>query len=279
MTLETFSNPAVLEFYKTLPFNYQSSVEEQVRSIRKRNSIINYPFLPPLLKPTTSVLEVGCGTGWLSNSIDFYYQSKVTGIDFNPVAVDRSQAVAKAMNLKTNFAVADLFLYQPETPFDLVISLGVLHHTNNCQAAIEHLCRNCVTSGGHIAIGLYHLYGRKPFLDHFREMQEKGATEAEMLGRYRQIHSQMKDETQLISWFRDQVLHPHETQHTLAEMLPILEMTGMELVSTSINNFQPIESIDRLLQEELKYEQIAVQKLQQNIYFPGFFLFLARKLS
>jgi 2-polyprenyl-3-methyl-5-hydroxy-6-metoxy-1,4-benzoquinol methylase len=277
MTKETFSNPTVLEFYKSLPFNYQSSVAEQVRSIRKRNSITNYPFLPPLLNSKTSVLEVGCGTGWLSNSINFYYQSNVTGIDFNPVAIERSQEVAKAMNLKTTFEVRDLFLYQPETPFDVVISLGVLHHTNNCQAAIEHLCRHCVSSGGHLIIGLYHQYGRKPFLDHFQEMQAKGAPETELFDRYRQLHSQMKDETQLLSWFRDQVLHPHETQHTLAEILPILAATGIELVTTSINNFQPIESIDRLLEEEVKYTEIAHQKLQQNIYFPGFFLFAARK--
>ena len=62
-------------------------------------------------------------------------------------------------------------------------------------------------------------------------------------------------------------------------MLPILEETGMELVSTTINRFQPIDSVEKLLEEEITYRDIAVQRLQENKYFPGFFVFLARKIG
>lgn len=276
MDTQTFANPTVLEFYKELPFNYQDSVENQVKTIRGRNSVSAYPILPPLLGKSVSVLEVGCGTGWFSNNISFYYKSSVTGIDFNPVAIARATEVARSLKLTTKFEVADLFVYQPQTPFDVVVSLGVLHHTDNCQAAVRRLCTNCVRPGGHVMIGLYHLYGREPFLNHFQEMKDSGATEPEMLARYREIHP-LKDETHLMSWFRDQVLHPHETQHTLAEMLPILQETGMELVSTSINRFQAIDSVEKLLEEEITYREVAVERLQSNKYFPGFFIFLARK--
>lgn len=278
MESQTFANPEVLEFYKSLPFNYQDSVENQVKAIRTRDSVSAYPVLPPLLGKGISVLEVGCGTGWLSNAISFYYKSSVLGLDFNSVAIARAREVAQAMKLTTTFEVADLFVYQPKTLFDVVISLGVLHHTDNCQAAVRRLCLDFVRLGGHIMIGLYHKYGRQPFLDHFQEMKERGATEKEMLARYRKLHP-LKDETHLMSWFRDQVLHPHETQHTLAEMLPILQESGMELVSTSINRFQPINSVEELLEEEMTYRDIAMQRLQENKYFPGFFVFLARKIG
>jgi hypothetical protein len=51
----------------------------------------------------------------------------------------------------------------------------------------------------------------------------------------------------------------------------------MELISTSINRFQPIESQSALFEAERKYYGVGVQRLKQNQYFTGFFVFLARK--
>ena len=55
--------------------------------------------------------------------------------------------------------------------FDLAISLGVLHHTENCAEAIRQIGINCVKSGGYFFIGLYHTYGRAPFLNHFKKLK------------------------------------------------------------------------------------------------------------
>ena len=128
-------------------------------------------------------------------------------------------------------------------------------------------------------IGLYHTYGRRPFLDHFMEMKNNGATEKEMLVQYAKMMPYLKDETHILSWFRDQVLHPHETQHTLEEMLPVLAGSGMELVSTSINHFKPINSLSEVFDQEKEYEEIARDNLRKNRYFPGFFIFTAKKVS
>jgi SAM-dependent methyltransferase len=224
-------------------------------------------------------LEVGCGTGWFSNCLTHRYQCAVTAIDFNPVAVARAREVAQAAGLNTEFRVEDLFLYEPSSPFDLVVSIGVLHHTKNCQAAILRCCQRYVRPGGHVFIGLYHTYGRRPFLNHFETMRQRGAGEEEMFARYRQLHAQLKDETLLRSWFRDQVIHPNETQHTIEEMIPLLRDAGMELLSTSINRFQPVESDEKLIAEEKTYERIAQERLLNNQYFTGFFVFLARRKS
>lgn len=274
------TNLKVLEFYKTLPFNQHSSVAEQIKAIKKRNPVLTYPVLPSLLTPQTSVLEVGCGTGWLSNSISHYYQSKVSGIDFNPKAVEFCQQVANAMQLTTEFNVADLFTYQPKSQVDLVVSLGVLHHTYDCLGAIKKICADFVAPGGYVFIGLYHRYGRKPFLDHFKAMQAQGASEDELLARYQALHSAITDSTHLRSWFRDQVLHPHETQHTLQDMLPLLQDAGFTLITTSINSFEPITSestIKAICAKEVDMEQTGRERLAQNQYYPGFFLFLAQK--
>ena len=275
--LQSFANPEVLAFYKTLPFNLRESVESSVHAIRAQDPLAAYPVLRPLLRPGVSVLDVGCGAAWFSNGICQHYGCTVTGIDFNVVAVTRARDVAEALGINTRFDVADLFLYRPSSPFDVVVSHGVLHHTNNCQAAVRHVCEHFVRPGGHVFIGLYHKDGRRPFLHHFRAMKERGASEDEMLEHYKQLHSQLDDEILLRSWFRDQVLHPHETQHTLAEMIPVLEEAGMEMISTSINHFEPVGSLQSLFEEEKRLGEIGLRRLQDNQYFPGYFVFLARK--
>jgi hypothetical protein len=152
----------------------------------------------------------------------------------------------------------------------------VLHHTKNCSAAVRRVCE-FAKPGGHVFIGLYHKYGRQPFLNHFHEMRKRGVSEEAMLTRYKELHSDLHDDTLLLSWFRDQVLHPHETQHTLEEMVPVIMDAGMELVSTSINRFATIDSLEELYAKERKQRETAEQRLKQNRYFTGFFVFLARK--
>jgi 2-polyprenyl-3-methyl-5-hydroxy-6-metoxy-1,4-benzoquinol methylase len=272
----TFANPDVLAFYKTLPFNFRDSVAKSGQAIRSQDPCLAYPILKPLLHSHTRVLDVGCGAGWFANSISHQYGCAVTGIDFNPVAVERARKVAQTLDLPTKFEVADLFLYHPPERFDLVVSLGVLHHTNNCAAAVRQVCE-FAKPGGHIFIGLYHKYGRQPFLEYFHRMREQGASETAMLARYKELHSGLQDETLLLSWFRDQVLHPHETQHTLEEILPIVMRAGMKLVSTSINHFGDITSVEKLYLEERKQREIAERRLKENQYFTGYFVCLAQK--
>lgn len=283
MTLQSTDNTTtekVLSFYKQLAFNRHSSVKKQIKDIKRKNPVESYPPIVPLLHKETSVMEVGSGTGWFSNSISYYYKAQVDSIDFNSDAVEFSQQVANKMNVPTRFTTADLFTYMPAKKHDLVISLGVLHHTYDCHSAIKRLCTEFVAPGGYVFIGLYHHYGRKPFLDHFKNLQHQGASEQQLFDRYRQLHSTITDETHLRSWFRDQVLHPHETQHTLEEMLPILDECNCSLVTTSINKFESIRSahcIDAIIRNEKGMTETAIERLNNNVYYPGFFLFLAKK--
>ena len=187
------------------------------------------------------------------------------------------ERLAHALGVSATFEVADLFMFENPVRYDLVASLGVLHHTNDCLAALNRTCTAYVKPGGHIFLGLYHKRGRRPFLEHFERMKRAGASEAQMLARYRRLHSALTDDTHALSWFRDQVMHPHETQHTLREIMPVLAAARMTLASTSINGFGPIGNLDELFAAEEKLEQVAVERLAANQYYPGFFVFLARK--
>jgi hypothetical protein len=52
------------------------------------------------------------------------------------LVIQRAQEIANYMNLPVKFGQADLFAYEPNNLVDFVVSLGVLHHTNNCHEAI-----------------------------------------------------------------------------------------------------------------------------------------------
>lgn len=275
----TFANPAVLEFYAAMPFNLRDTAEQDAEATRAANPVAAYPVLEPLLVPGAQVLDVGCGAGWFANAIAWHYGGTVTGIDFNQVAVERAAEVAALLRLDNHFRVHDLFTFRPEPRFDLVICHGVLHHTDDCLAGVRHLCRSVVAPGGHAMIGLYHAVGRRPFLDHFADLKESGASEDQMFAEYRALHGTLTDETHVRSWFRDQVLHPHETQHTLAEILPVLADEGMELMATSINEFRPFESVEGLLEAEKTLGEVAETMLMMRTYYPGFFEVLARKAT
>ncbi|MBU1231065.1 MAG: class I SAM-dependent methyltransferase [Proteobacteria bacterium] len=268
----------VLEFYQTLPFNSADSPEVLAREISESNSIEAYGPLAALLKPNLRVLEIGCGVGRIANRMAYHYGAKVTAIDFNPEAIRQAKAAAAILGLSVEFQVADLFAYSAEQPYDLVVSLGVLHHTHDCHEAVRHLSRNCLSSGGYAFIGLYHSYGRQPFLAHFQMLKEAGRSEGELLREYKKLHRALKDdETMLLSWFRDQVCHPHETQHTQREMTALLQEEGLELVSSSINGFKPFDRPTDLDALEPGYTALAQKRLAKGEYFPGFFVFLARK--
>jgi len=65
----THINEDVLAFYRNLPFNYYSEPRVAAESLRRSNPIVNYPDLVDVLKKGKSVLDVGCGAGWLVNAI------------------------------------------------------------------------------------------------------------------------------------------------------------------------------------------------------------------
>ena len=270
----------VLKFYRQLPFNVTGNVETMAAEIKSFDSLSEYPPLTRILGPRTHTLDVGCGGGWLSNSIAYHCKAPVVGIDFNPVAIEFARSVAEHLGTGARFEQADLFRFVPERPFDAVISLGVLHHTADCLGAIRHLCRHAVRQGGFLFIGLYHLYGRRPFLEHFARMKINGASEVTMLHEFtRLIGDQTMDQTHLMSWFRDQVQHPHETSHTLAELAGILAAEGFELLATSIDNYAQIVSLDEVLVSENTLESVGRQRLAEGRYYPGFFCVLARHRS
>jgi SAM-dependent methyltransferase len=268
----------VLEFYDRQPFNYYGSVAQQAAAVRSRDPVDSYPVLAPLLVGgQTRVFDVGCGVGWLSNGIALRYRRSVIGIDASVTAIARARAVATTLETDARFEVADLFDHEPDLAAELAISIGVLHHTDDFGRGVRRLFEVFTAPGGHAFLGLYHAYARRPFHEHFTELRSRGLDEDELFARYQRLDRRHDDKTHARSWFRDQVLNPHESHHTLAELLPLLAECGMELVATSINQFAPPGSLAELLEQEKGLERVGRERLAAGRFFPGFFFVLVRK--
>lgn len=138
----------VLEFYMKLQFNETSTPEMSAELIKNSDVVPHvYPNISDIIH-ADRILEIGCGTGWLSNSIAYYYGNEVEAIDFNPRAIEHAKLTAEVLGISPEFVQADLFEYRTE-PADLVISNGVLHHTSDCMSGIE-TCIDLTKPGGYI---------------------------------------------------------------------------------------------------------------------------------
>ena len=270
---------SVRDFYNKMPFNIREDVASHVESNMNLHYVLEmFPTLKELDLSNCSIIEIGCGVGWFSNFIAYHFRPKtIVALDLSEISIARAKEVSEHLNTYVEFVVGDLFEYCPPQKFDIAISNGVLHHTKDCPGALRRICADFLKDRGHICVGLYHLYGRKPFLDHFAAMQKSGTSEDEQFAEYRRLHSNITDGTHARSWFRDQVLHPHETQHTAHEVAEIFAASGVHLVTTSVNEFGPVGKLDNLDATEREFEALGQQRLEGGAYFPGFFTCIGRK--
>ena len=95
---------------------------------------------PRLDRRDLRILEVGCGSGFESQSLDRVTGGRVLGIDLNFSLLRHGRALAS--HPFVDVAVASLFaLPARRAHFDLVYSSGVLHHTWSTRAAFEEIER------------------------------------------------------------------------------------------------------------------------------------------
>ncbi|MGA3113160.1 MAG: class I SAM-dependent methyltransferase [Syntrophobacteraceae bacterium] len=285
--MNTYANPTVLEFYKQLPFNYCSDVSAAAAEVVSGKQEILKFYVPIseeiLLQDDLRVLELGCGTGWLSTLLANYYGCSVTAIDFNAVAIEQAKRISEAVGLKAannpQFEVADLFLFDGPA-YDVVISHGVLHHTNNCIEGIRKAC-GLTKKHGHIILGLYNRFGRRPFLDYFDSLKAKGHTDEELLVFYKRLDPRHNhDDTLARSWFNDQVLHPHETQHTVSEVIEVFGECGVKWTSTSIDGYSsnPKPDLESILIEEKQMYDTGLRAIDECRYYTGYFVVTGEKI-
>lgn len=93
-----------------------------------------------LINPKT-VLDIGCGEGFVTIEIAKKINSKIVGIDKEKDAIKYALSNNKLENIE--YSTGDIFKldYFKDKSFDLVMSLEVLEHLENYEKAIEIMCK------------------------------------------------------------------------------------------------------------------------------------------
>ncbi|MFI5345084.1 MAG: class I SAM-dependent methyltransferase [Elusimicrobiota bacterium] len=109
------------------------------------------------IQPTTledfrgkTVLEGGCGGGQ-HTSFMAPYAKRVTAVDLNTVAIARER-VKEFSNV--DFLEADIATLKLAERFDVVLSIGVIHHTDDPDATVKNLIRHA-KPGGRVVFWVY----------------------------------------------------------------------------------------------------------------------------
>jgi SAM-dependent methyltransferase len=184
----------------------------------------------------TRIIECGCGTGQLTNFLSIAGRT-VIGADMCMNSLRMAQGFKERNGLKrAHFFQMNLFrpCFRPGQ-FDLVISNGVLHHTADPFLAFRTISK-LVKPGGYILIGLYHKYGRLT-TDIRRGLLR---LTRDRLNLDRRMSENISDARKR-SWYMDQYKNPHESKHTISEVLGWLQQTGFTFVK-SIPKTVPFES-------------------------------------
>lgn len=150
---------SIQEFYSAIQFPGHYTAEQ----LAYHNPNIRNRYLMAIdsvLKDGQKVLDVGCGTGLISNLFaQRYPNSQFTAIDFSD-SVDYAQQFARTHNINNVEYIKDDFVnHKFDTDYHVVICQGVLHHIPNNQQTIIKL-KDLVKPHHYLALGLYHPWGK-----------------------------------------------------------------------------------------------------------------------
>lgn len=218
---------AVKAFYEETPFpNYDD--HDSVRSLLEKSRRGIYARkLDEAIPYNGTVLEVGCGTGQLSNFLGISCR-RVMGVDLclNSLRLGEQFRSEHELN-RVRFAQMNLFrpALKPES-FDVVLCNGVLHHTSDPQGGLKGLVPY-VRPGGYFVVGFYNRYGRL-MTDLRRTIFRITGGRGKWLDPY--LRSTSMSEEKQRAWFADQYLHPHESKHTFGQIMEWFHESGLSFV-------------------------------------------------
>lgn len=220
----------VKAFYEENPFPNYDDVESSFTLREKARKGIFAQLLDDNVSLTAKVLEVGCGTGQLSNFLGECTTRTIVGADLCLNSLRLAQNF-KLHNALDNVAFYQISLFRPPfrtESFDVVISNGVLHHTSDPRGGFKSIAR-LLKKGGVALVGLYNTYGRLP-TDFRRAMIRVFGDKAAVLDPHLRKDALNRGRRQ--AWLYDQYKHPHESKHTYGEVLDWFDDCGIEFITS-----------------------------------------------
>jgi SAM-dependent methyltransferase len=239
----------VKSFYEETPFPNYDDFDSVGSLIAKARQGRFAKLLDDQVPPGTRILECGCGTGQLTNFLSIANRTVFgTDICLNSLRLGREFQRRNRLE-NANFLQMNLFRpsFKPAS-FDLVVSSGVLHHTSDPFQAFQSISK-LVKPNGYLLVGLYHRYGR--LITDFRRQVFRFTRD-----RFTFLDPNLRAggfaAAKRRAWFMDQYKHPHESKHTIGEVLGWLREAGFRFVTSVPRSkpFQPFSDADSLFRPE-----------------------------
>ena len=214
-------------FYEENPFPSYEGVEEFGELVNKG---MQNRFSADLLEAigfNKLILECGCGTGQLSHFLQLN-NNHVLGIDISLASL-RLAIKHKMQNQLTRSAFAQMNIFNlalKDDAFDVVISHNVLHHTFDARRAFSHIVRKA-KPGGIVMVGLYNRPARLLTWIRSKLIKVFGA-EIDSV-----VRSSIRNTREADIWIKDQHFTPHETWHSIDEVLDWFEENDVEYLNCS----------------------------------------------
>lgn len=219
----------VKAFYEKTPFpNYDGFDSRDSLATKARRGLFA-AMLDEQLPEGAVVFEAGCGTGQLSNFLGMSWKRRVFAGDICLNSLRLAKGFADRHSIR-NVAFLQMNLFRPpfrDGAFDVVISNGVLHHTGDCEGAFQSILAK-LKSGGLVLVGLYNSYARLPTLWKRWAFRKFGPTLHFLDPR---LADWSKKPERIKAWFMDQYRHPHETKHSMDEVLSWFDRHGVDFLN------------------------------------------------
>jgi carbamoyltransferase len=218
----------VRQFYEKTPFPNYDDLDNHRALLEKARRGTFARLLGEQIPFDARVVEIGCGTGQLTNFLAIAHRTAVgTDMCLNSLRLAQKFKIEHELERAT---FAQMNLFQPALKdgfFDVVVSNGVLHHTSDCREAFRRISR-LARPGGHVVVGLYSAYSRKVHYARRALFRWTGLTNAWLDPHFARVAAAGKRE----AWFQDQYCHPHESCHTLDEVLGWMEESDLDFVNS-----------------------------------------------
>lgn len=226
----------VKAFYNNTPFPDFELSRFKTKEALKINAQPFAKLLNRSIPAGSSILDVGTGTGQMSAYLSLKH-TNTWGIDFSDASLNKAIALKEQLKLD-NLTLRKINILDKndiasiDHKFDYIISLGVLHHTADPYQSFKNIL-TLLKDDGYIAIGLYNTSGRiqlklrKLLISTiFRNNQKIKNWFLKM-----QLDD-LSDAERTRGWWHDQYLHPHETTHSIGEVLRWFKKNDIEYYQT-----------------------------------------------
>lgn len=272
----------VKEFYEENPFPNYEGLDSGQSLRQKADQGVFAHLLDDQIPHGAKLLEVGCGTGQLSNFLGMRWGRTVFGADLCVNSLNLGHGFKQKNEIdNTAFVQMNLFrkVFKPAS-FDLVVCNGVLHHTSDPSLGFQSISK-LVKEGGYIIVGLYNTFGRIP-TDIRRLVFKLPWLRLKLLdSRFR---DRGIDEVRRQTWFMDQYKHPHESKHSFGEVLRWFEQAGFQFVNSIPNAgvFEPFAADEKLFATKSPGSRLDHFLVQAGMLLGGgseggFFIMIGRK--